>query len=63
MRWLTLIGILLVICVIINGCNNIGENDSETEDEPEFSLGMEDTEDFDTTELDDLNLDELDNLI
>lgn len=57
------IGILLVVGLMISGCSDTSDADSNAEDEPDFSLGMEDLEDFNTDGLDDLNLDELDNLI
>ena len=63
MGWLYLIGILLVIGLVISGCANTSETGLESEDEPDFSLGMEDIEDFNTDGLDDLDLDELDNLL
>ena len=62
MKIATIIGVLLVVCLVITACGKTTKSDQEETDEPEFSLEFE-NEDLDLDGLDDLNLDGLDNLL
>lgn len=62
MNVLAVISLILVVCLVVSACGQTTV-DSENEEDPEFSLGMDDELNMDTEELDDLDLSELDNLL
>ena len=62
MKIATIIGVLLVVCLMVTACGKTITSNQEEIDEPEFSLNLAE-EDLDLDGLDDLDLDGLDNLL